>query len=101
MSPRFQFDGELELLRRSVTRQDFAAVEQAARRCSQILESNLADLSPAEAESRLHDLLRGMEAARRAVLVSRVRLAEQLAGLRPRASYGHDSRTVHTFRIDL
>lgn len=101
MSPLSHLERELDLLRRSVTRQDFASVEEVARRCSQLLESNLANLSPGGAQARLHDVLRGIEAARRAVLVSRVRLAEQLAGLRPRASYGDDSRTVHTFRIEI
>ena len=101
MGPLRQLDRDLELLRRSVTRQDFAAVEAAARRCAQMLESGLASLSRAESAARLDHLLRGLEAARRGVLVSRVRLAEQLARLRPRASYGDDSQTLHTFRIDL
>jgi len=101
MDPLSQLDRELELLRRSVTRQDFAAVEAAARRCAQLLEAGLASLSPAEAQARLRDLLHGLEAARRAVLVSRVRLAEHLARLRPRASYGNDSQTLHTFHMDI
>ena len=95
-----QLDRELELLRKCVTRQDFAAVEAAARRCARVLEAGLSGLPPAEAEARLRDLLHGLEAARRAVLVSRARLAEQLAHLRPRASYGDNPQAIHTFRMD-
>jgi hypothetical protein len=100
MEPLSQLDRELDLLRRSVTRQDFAAVESAARRCAEILRAGLSSLSAEEAEARLRDLLHRLEAARRSVLVSRVRMAEQLAQLRPRASYGEHPQSLHTFRMD-
>ena len=100
MNPRSQLDRELDLLRSSVSRQDFAAAEAAVRRCRKALESGLSHLSPAEAESHLRDLLQGLEAARRSVLASRVRLAEQLAQLRPRAAYGDSPEYLHTFRMD-
>ena len=103
MDPRCQLDRQLDVLRKSVSRQDFAAVEAAARSCAAVLEAGLSSLPPAEAEARLRDLLNGIEAARRAVLLSRARLAAQLAHLRPRAAYGEDPQAAshrNTFRLD-
>jgi len=82
-----QLEVEAAALRQAVIRDDFAAVQLAARRYVQALEIELKQLPPDRAHARFQTALELLEWARRSICISRGRMAVQLRNLQRLALY--------------
>jgi len=97
-------DREEEALRRAVGRNDFTGAALSARRYTNLVESGLRDLAPADAEARVRQARSLLEWARRNLRAARTRISQKLVQLqgisRYHAAIPMPPAPIHTWKID-